>query len=540
MTERGLKSTAKSLLGNIPFAVELWQSIRPASGEIPGGYRLDKLEAVLPSWVGAASATRTIVKPKRSKRILIVCALSWWVEYGTALGLWLSSQGHDVEMAFLPYRRWTEDVRRFDVRRQRSYLKNVLAPTKPLFRIHDLLGLSPSDLPSDLIRSIEAQSRIDVQYTMRRETISVENDGQDHKLYGLRLARNLTFSRTLYALMQERPFDLMILPNGSILEFGAAYRLARFLDVPVVTYEFGEQRGRIWLAQNDEVMLQDTSKLWRARGHVELTEDEVSALTELRQARRGGKLWSNFTRQWQTQESKGANAAREALGLDGNRPITLLCTNVVGDSLSLGRQLFTDGMADWLMKTVSFFADRPETQLVVRVHPGELRGVGHPSEEIVQAALPEMPDHVIVVPPDAKVNTYDLIEITHLGLVYTTTVGLEMTMSGIPVVVAGRTHYREKGFTHDPDSFDEYFSMIDMLLARPFGEGLSLEEMALAERYAYRFFFEYALPFPWHLRYFWEDINSHPLEDCLEPEGQMRYERTLAALSGDPVVWGAN
>ena len=36
-----------------------------------------------------------------------------------------------------------------------------------------------------------------------------------------------------------------------------------------------------------------------------------------------------------------------------------------------------------------------------------------------------------------------------LALVYTTTVGLEAANLGIPVAVAGATHYRGRGFTHD-------------------------------------------------------------------------------------------
>ena len=47
---------------------------------------------------------------------------------------------------------------------------------------------------------------------------------------------------------------------------------------------------------------------------------------------------------------------------------------------------------------------------------------------------------------------HDLVETAGLGLVYTTTVGLEMAMSGVPVIVIGQTHYRGKGFSLDPDS----------------------------------------------------------------------------------------
>ncbi|MEJ2608087.1 MAG: hypothetical protein P8Z41_15655 [Anaerolineales bacterium] len=456
-----LRRLMKSILGRVPLFVELWQHIRPASGEIPGGYRLDRLQAELPGWVRSVTRARGEMEAQEPKRILVFGFFSWWVEHGTLFGLWLSAQGHDVDFAYLPYRRWTERVGRM----------------------------------------------------------------------------NLDLARAAYGLMKDKRYDMVMLPNGSILEFGTAYRVVDYLNVPVITYEFGEHRERIWMAQSSKVMMQDTNDLRAARGDTPLTEQESQALAELRMARRSGRKWSIFSRQWQTQESRGAQAARTFLGLDPTRPIVLLCTNVVGDSMSLGRQLFTDGMADWLERTVRYFADRPDAQLVIRVHPGEPQLGGFPSEEIVQAALPQMPEHVIVVPPEAKINTYDLVEVANIGLAYTTTVGLEMAMSGIPVVVAGLTHYRGKGFTYDPNTFEEYLAMIDALLAEGLQARLDERQVTLAQRYAYRYFFEYALPFPWHLQHFWQDVAERPLEDQLKPAALERYGRTLRSLLGEPIRW---
>ena len=65
--------------------------------------------------------------------------------------------------------------------------------------------------------------------------------------------------------MRNRTPDVIIIPNGTILEMGAVYQAGPLPGHPDVTYEFGEQRGRIWLAQNGEVMRQETDDLWQAR-----------------------------------------------------------------------------------------------------------------------------------------------------------------------------------------------------------------------------------------------------------------------------------
>src|SRR4030067_1081604 len=162
----------------------------------------------------------------------------------------------------------------------------------------------------------------------------------------------------------------------------------------------------------------------------------------MRRARRGCQSWSNFARQWQSGMGRGAAVAREALGLDSSLPTVLICTNVVGDSLALDRQIFTQGMSDWLARTIRHPGSPSNLQGVVRVHPGELLGAGQPSVDIVRRSLPDFGHRVTVIPPDSDVNTYDLIGLAHLGLVYSSTVGMELAMVGVPVIVCGPRHYR--------------------------------------------------------------------------------------------------
>jgi len=215
----------------------------------------------------------------------------------------------------------------------------------------------------------------------------------------------------------------------------------------------------------------------------------------------------------------------------------LLATNVIGDSLTLGRQVFSDSMTEWLERTMRYLAAHPEVQVVVRIHPGELVTKGSSIAEVVRQALPNLPENIHVVPADAKVNTYDIIEIADVGLVYTTTVGLEMATSGLPTVVVGQTHYRGKGFSLDPDSWQAYFELLDQLLAQPERYRLSGEQVRSAWEYAYRFFFEYPHPFPWHLVHMWEDIKEWSMKKVLSSEGQNNFGKTFRYLSGEQIDW---
>jgi hypothetical protein len=71
-----------------------------------------------------------------------------------------------------------------------------------------------------------------------------------------------------------------------------------------------------------------------------------------------------------------------------------------------------------------------------------------------------------------------------VGIVYNSTVGMEMAYRGIPVIVGGDSHYRDLGFTYDPDSQKEYFALLNRI------GGLETKDNteALTERYCYFFF----------------------------------------------------
>ncbi len=533
MTPSSPRRTLKRWAGRAPLAMELDQRLRPGPGAHPAGYGLERLQAVLPAWRSAVMAARPAGPP--AGKLLVIASLRWWVEYCTAVGLLLSAAGYDVDLGTFPYRTWTDPADDYDVRRQNAYLGRVLGSLKGVLRWRDLSRPDGVKIDGGLVESLEHQSLIDVQYTLQKESLDLQPDTPEGRLFALRRSRNLAAARSVRPLLEREHYDAVLIPNGSILEFGAVYRTSRQMDGVAVTFEFGEQRERMWIAHNAEAMRLDTRGLWAARGEASLAPDQVDRLSALNQARRGAASWGTFARRWQAGRSQGALAAAAQLGLDPERPIVLLCTNVVGDSLALDRQVFGAGMAAWLSETVRFMAAHPQAQLVVRIHPGEMRGAGHPSAEIVRESLPEQPAHVLVIPPDSAVNTYDLIELADVGLVYTTTVGMEMAMQGIPVIVAGNTHYRGKGFTIDPPDLPAYLQA----LAKALAERTRLPEpqVELAWRYAYRFFFEYPFAFPWHLIGFWDDVAARPLPEVVRPDRLEAYRPALQALAGHPIDW---
>lgn len=532
------KQAIKNFLGELPFTAELYWQLRQGGKPLSKSFSLRRTEKRLPLWKAQAQAAALAHQNGQPRRITIFTTLRYWIEHGMLLGMAAAGLGHQPTLAYLPYANWKVRGNRFDLRRHNAYAQTVLQQAAPLLKtvsFYDLILEQPSSnqFPRAIRPALEALSLRDVQYSLNLEQVDTESE-----LYRLRLERNTQAAQAaLYWLERNRP-DVLLTPNGSILEMGAVYLVARHLDIPVITYEFGEQRDRIWLAHNDEVMRQDTDAMWQARGATPLNDEQQQRVRELFTSRQRADLWQNFSRRWQGQPGQGGEQARQALGLD-QRPVILLAANVIGDSLTLNRQVFTESMTDWLQRTVRFFYNLENVQLLVRIHPGERYTQGPSVAEVVRDALgAQLPAHIHLVAADAPLNTYDLLEIADAGLVYTTTVGMEMAMSGVPAVVAGQTHYRDRGFTQDPQSWQEYEQAVLEILADPAKRRLSQEQVEAAWRYAYRFFFEYPRPFPWHLLHFWNQLEPWSITRSLSDEGLSQFGNTFAEIfEGRPLRW---
>jgi len=538
-----MNKTLRNFLGELPLAAELDYSLRQKNRARKDHYNLHQLEKSLPAL--AKVAAPFAASAPAGKKILFFATLHYWIEQSAVISLALAGLGHKVTLLTLPYSEWHKQMDRLTQRQRALHTRDALAGLDPLVEHASFLDLKPASvLPASLQADVEQVSLWDAQYTLMREEVDMR-DASDRALYHLRLERNGFAARAALAWMQANKPDVALIPNGLILEMGIVFRVARHLGIPAVTYEFNDQREQIWLAQNSSIMQQDTDYLVEARCKLPMTDAMFERVADLENARRGARVWGKSKRLWQYVSSQGADAIRNTLHLD-SRPVVMLAANVLGDSLTLGRDLFADSMTEWITKTVRFFANRPEAsaersrsvQMVIRVHPGEtLVPKAKSMGQVVREALPSLPDHIHVIGAADKVNTYDLIEIADLGLAYTTTVGLETAMNGTPVISCGQTHYRGRGFTIDPASWDEYFAALERVLSDLPAHRLSESQTAAAWNYAYRFFFEYPRPFPWRLMNFWDDLQVWPLEKVLSAEGRAEFGDTFKFLVGEPFTW---
>ena len=190
---------------------------------------------------------------------------------------------------------------------------------------------------------------------------------------------------------------------------------------------------------------------------------------------------------------------------------------------------------EWVHYTIDLFKDKPNYQLIVKIHPSELRVLKSENTvlDYIKDKFEFLPENIKIIPPDTKISPYDLFNFIDVGIVYNGTIGLEMILNNIPVVVAGRTHYGDKGFTHDASTKKEYEKIL-LSDIPPLNE----KNIKLAKVYAYFYFIKSFIPYNYVmadnriLKYGW---NVKSLNDFAE--GKDRYLDHVCDYIANDIVY---
>jgi hypothetical protein len=351
----------------------------------------------------------------------------------------------------------------------------------------ELAGLTAGDLGdlADGGRPLGEQARAGALRFVARGSL-------DGEAYADDIARRYATGTVLSARAAERllsngSYEVVVLHHGIYVPQGPIAQVARETGVRVVTWTPGYRSGTFVFSHQDtyhQTLMREPTQTWEDRP---LDADEERRLTKYLESRRtGSQDWITFTGKEPEQDLV---RVEQVIDCDLSRPTIGLLTNVVWDAqLHYPANVFPD-MLTWLFETVEWFAARPELQLLVRIHPAEVRGM-LASRQKVQAELGarfgQLPPNVFVIPPDSAVSTYTAMEACDSVLIYATKTGIELAARGVPVVVAGEAWVRGKGITIDPSSRAEYFGLLEQL---PLKRRLDLGQVERARRYAHHFFF---------------------------------------------------
>ncbi|QDU73684.1 Capsule polysaccharide biosynthesis protein [Bremerella volcania] len=309
------------------------------------------------------------------------------------------------------------------------------------------------------------------------------------------LAASIMVVDLMERLIEDLKPERVIAVHGVYVTHGTLCEVARKHDIPVVVYGTPLRKNSIWLSHKDtyhRTLITEPKHLWE---NLPLTPARRERMNSYIAGKRlGGREYAAYYKD----SIDSPEAIRQELGLD-DRPIVSLFTNVLWDAQLYFQYNAFDNMLDWLNRTITYFGKRDDVQLVVRIHPAEANGgrgslpTNQPILAEIEREFPQLPANVKIIRPESKMNSYTLAEMSSAALIYGARMGVEIAMLGVPLIVAGETFNRGKGYSYDVESAEEYFELLDRVTELPYGVP---DSIGLATKYAYHYFFKLMMDFP--------------------------------------------
>lgn len=245
---------------------------------------------------------------------------------------------------------------------------------------------------------------------------------------------------------KENGFDLLLTMGGQYSNYRAVVNAAKNIGISYITYEnFGP--NKIILAKDNICFNMPVEQITKEIDDEKYREKAIKTLESIK----SGKYYNR-----RYNKEIDLNDIR-----DLEDSYILLCPNVSWDSAVYYKgSIFYKNQLEWILDTIEFCKEQ-KIPLIVRCHPGGKKmGGTFTLYEQLNKLLDEIPAKVKIYSHDSDVSTYSLMQKASKGLVYVSTIGMEFPHCDVPVIVVGEAYYKYRGFSFDPKTRNEYYSLI--------------------------------------------------------------------------------
>ena len=334
-------------------------------------------------------------------------------------------------------------------------------------------------------------------------------------------------------ICESRKPDIAFSSHGVYTNWGAITRYFVSKGIPTYIWGRGYRKNTIIITRDEHWQTSLYKEPESVLSGIALSASQRKTTEEYLESRRTGE---NDFIQYNPKPSIVDPECHGSSHISASSQLFVAFPNIAWDAADRTHAVNFCDMNDWLISTIKWFASHANCRLIVRVHPAEVRldiktTVGVVA--LVKEHFGDLPSNVEVIGPEETHDSYSLAESADAALVYSSKLGLELAARGKVVVVAGRPFYRDKGFTTDPESRDEYFTILTALS----NGALPSVDKAKALRYAYHYFLNVYRPFGYVDVESPGDLRLTALEDLLPGRNAGFDELCDGMLSGKQYIY---
>ncbi|MBI4698083.1 MAG: capsule biosynthesis protein, partial [Nitrospirae bacterium] len=224
------------------------------------------------------------------------------------------------------------------------------------------------------------------------------------------LKASLLTAFTVTSLLKRNKYDAAVFHHGIYVPQGIIGEVCRKEGVHVVNWNPSYRKQTFIFSHDDSyhhTMITEPVSEWE---NIRWTKEmEKTTLDYLKSRWHGTEDWIWF----HEKPVEDVNRIGRELGLDFSRPCIGMLTSVMWDAQLHYRSNAFENMLDWVLQSIDYFSRRQDLQLIIRVHPAEVRGMVPSRQKIVdeiKRICPDLPGNIFIIPPESRISTYAIME----------------------------------------------------------------------------------------------------------------------------------
>ncbi len=346
-------------------------------------------------------------------------------------------------------------------------------------------------LPENVTVPLGALVLPSMRWILRRHNLL--DDEPTRTLYREYLLSAWSIGQEFVTLLARIHPQAIVLFNGQFFPEAIVAWIARQRGLRVITHEVGLRPFSAFFCEGEA-----TAYPIEIPHDFELSEAQNARLDAYLEQRFRGQFTMAGIRFWP--EMKGLDEAflQRASHF---KQIVPVFTNVIFDTSQPHSNVIFPDMFAWLDEVLDIIRTHPETLFVLRAHPDEERPHKESRESVAMwvekrnaTALPNL----MFVGARQYISSYELIQRSKFVMIYNSTIGLEASILGTPVLCAGQARFTRYPTVFFPPNREAFRAQAEEFLRAEHLEAPS-EHRRQARRFLYYQLFRVSLPFDAYL-----------------------------------------
>jgi hypothetical protein len=318
----------------------------------------------------------------------------------------------------------------------------------------------------------------------------------ENERYGLNILKNYFESalRVFFSvsnLLKSVDFDLIIINHGIYVPQGIIAELASQSNIKTLCFATGYRKNSFMVSYMKSYHFDFITRTDFESCLQNYSETKIK--NYLLDRADGKQDWILFHEKNTSIDFKYLNY------FDDTKNNIILFTNVLWDADVHFETCFFNSMIDWLVETINYLIQSDNNNLIIRIHPGELKGFVKSRVKLYDELKAHLSNTVFerihIIDSNEDANSYELAKYSNHIILYGSKLSIELAGLGYKVLVGGPSWTLNKGITIDPVSKSDYFKKLDEITELSFHKKNSVN-LTQALKFAHYVFFDRCIELP--------------------------------------------